>query len=414
MVVVFATPPFWLVKAMTLALGVITSRIRTQRVYSSCAGSGSLFVNMAAGSDGEHPRQAARARPRQGRTGKTTIAAALGLAAARRGRAPSWSRWLSSSACWACSARARDHDEVRLDRNLFGLSIDPQRAMEEWLRHQLRSGTLAGLLGGSRIFQLLTAAAPGVSELVTMGKIWDLAQLERRTGGSVFDIAIVDAPATGHGLGLLRAPGTYARIARAGPVARQAGRIDQFTRDPATTGIIAAALPEEMPVSETLELEDRLAADDMALDAIVVNGVMPGRYEAAEIGVLGSVNGRGGPGARAALETALLEHRRAWAERAARPSREAGAGVSTLPFLFAPSLGRPELDELARCWRGSCDRGARAEEHLHLRGLGRGRQDDYLGGHRAGDGRAREEGCGAHDRPGQAAGRSARPARAGQ
>ena len=114
---------------------------------------------------------------------------------------------------------ARDHDEVRLDSNLFGLSIDPQRAMEEWLRHQLRSGTLAGLLGGSRIFQLLTAAAPGVSELVTMGKIWDLAQLERRTGGSVFDIAIVDArlrPGTAWGCS---ERGTYARIARAGPVA---------------------------------------------------------------------------------------------------------------------------------------------------------------------------------------------------
>jgi anion-transporting ArsA/GET3 family ATPase len=222
--------------------------------------------------------------------------------------------------------------------------------MEEWLRHQLRSGTLAGLLGGSRIFQLLTAAAPGVSELVTIGKIWDLAQLERRTGGSVFDIAIVDAPATGHGLGLLGAAGTYARIARAGPIARQAARIDAFTRDPASTGIIAAALPEEMPVSETLELEDQLAADDMALDAIVVNGVIPERYEAAETDMLERANGRGGQAARAALQAALLEQRRAAAqgEQLDRLRQEAGADVSTLPFLFVPALSRPELDELAR------------------------------------------------------------------
>ena len=153
---------------------------------------------------------------------------------------------------------------------------------------------------------------------------------------------------------MLRAPGTYACIARAGPVARQADCIDQFTRDPATTGIIAAALPEEMPVSETPSFEDRLAADDMALDAIVVNGVMPERYEAAEIGVLESVNGCGGPGARAALETALLEHRRAagQSEQLGRLREEAGAGVRTLPFLFALSLGRPELDELARLLEG--------------------------------------------------------------
>ncbi|HEX2414181.1 MAG TPA: ArsA-related P-loop ATPase [Thermoleophilaceae bacterium] len=300
----------------------------------------------------------------KGGTGKTTIAAALGLAAARRGRrtvvveVAEQQRLLglfgqgareTNRAQPAEPAASRDHNEVELDGNLYGLSIDPRRAMEEWLRHQLRSGTLAGLLGGSRIFQLLTAAAPGVSELVTMGKIWDLAQLERRTGGSVFDLAIVDAPATGHGLALLRAPATYARIARAGPVARQAGRIDEFIRDPLTTAVVAAALPEEMPVAETLELEDLLAEDDMALDAIVVNGLYPERYGADDIGRLEMMDGRGSHKARAAFEAALLEHRRAVSQREQlhRLRKDAGATVSTLPFLFAPVLGRAELDELS-------------------------------------------------------------------
>ena len=286
----------------------------------------------------------------KGGTGKTTIAAALGLAAARRGKRTVVVEVAEQQRLLGLFGKGtRDHNEVELDTNLFGLSIDPHRAMEEWLRHQLRSGTLAGLLGGSRIFQLLTAAAPGVSELVTMGKIWDLAQLERRTGGSVFDLAIVDAPATGHGLALLRAPATYARIARAGPVARQAGRIDAFTRDPLSTGIVAAALPEEMPVAETLELEDRLAEDDMALDAIVVNGLYPERYEPGEIGLLESIDGRGSDNARAAFATALLEHHRAAVQREQldRLRKDAGATVSTLPFLFAPALGRGELDELS-------------------------------------------------------------------
>jgi anion-transporting ArsA/GET3 family ATPase len=286
----------------------------------------------------------------KGGTGKTTIAAALGLAAARRGKRTVVVEVAEQQRLLALFGQgARDHSEAELDRDLFGLSIDPHRAMEEWLRHQLRSGTLAGLLGGSRIFQLLTAAAPGVSELVTMGKIWDLAQLERRTGGSVFDLAIVDAPATGHGLALLHAPATYARIARAGPVARQAAKIDEFTRDPLNTAIVAAALPEEMPVAETLDLEDRLAEDDMALDAIVVNGLYPDRYDPGEVGALESVNGRGSEAARAALETALREHRRAVAQREQleRLREDAGATVSSLPFLFAPVLGRPELDELS-------------------------------------------------------------------
>ena len=286
----------------------------------------------------------------KGGTGKTTIAAALGLAAARRGRRTVVVEVSEQQRLLSLFGRGNaGHQEVELDTNLFGLSIDPGRAMEEWLRHQLRSGTLAGLLGGSRIFQLLTAAAPGVSELVTMGKIWDLAQLERRTGGSVFDVAIVDAPATGHGVALLRAPATYARIARAGPVARQAGRIDDFTRDPLTTGIIAAALPEEMPVSETLDLEDRLAEDDMALDAIVVNGLYPERFDAEEAGRLATST------AAAALRRVprwpprcwSTAARRASARRCGRLREEAGATVSTLPFLFAPELGRPELDTLS-------------------------------------------------------------------
>jgi anion-transporting ArsA/GET3 family ATPase len=287
----------------------------------------------------------------KGGTGKTTIAAALGLAAARRGRRAVVVEVAEQQRLLGLFGQsAGGHSEVEVAPGLFGVSVDPRRAMEEWLRHQLRSGTLAGLLGGSRVFQLLTAAAPGVTELVTMGKIWDLAQLERRTGGSVFDIAIVDAPATGHGLGLLRAPGTYARIARAGPIGRQAARIDEFTRDPASTGMVAAALPEEMPVSETLELEDELAADDLALDAIVVNGLLPERYAAGEVTRLERVNGRGGPGARAAVETALHQHRRAASQRDQldRLREQAGARVSTLPFLFVPTLGCAQLEELSR------------------------------------------------------------------
>jgi anion-transporting ArsA/GET3 family ATPase len=286
----------------------------------------------------------------KGGTGKTTIAAAAGLAAARRGRRTVVVEVAEQQRLLGLFGEsARGHEEVQLERNLFGLSVDPRRAMEEWLRHQLHSGALAGLLGGSRLFQLLTAAAPGVTELVTMGKIWDVAQPERRTGGSVFDLAIVDAPATGHGLALLRAPGTYARIARAGPIGRQAARIDAFTRDPATTGLIAAALPEEMPISETLDLENRLASDDLALDAIVVNGLIPERYAAAEIERMESLNGRGGADARMALETALHEHRRAAGQREQlrRLEEDAGAAVSTLPFLFAPALGRVELERLS-------------------------------------------------------------------
>ena len=91
----------------------------------------------------------------------------------------------------------------------------------------------------------------------------------------------------------------------------------------------------------------------MALDAIVVNGVMPQRYEAAEIGVLGARTVAAGPGpAPRSRPRSSSTGGRGLSRRNSAVSEEAGAGVSTLPFLFAPSLGRPELDELARLLEG--------------------------------------------------------------
>ena len=80
------------------------------------------------------------------------------------------------------------------------------------------------MLNNSRIFSYLTAAAPGLDELVTLGKIWELAQMERRNKrDSPFETCVVDAPATGHGVAMLRSPRTYADIAKVGPVAKHAG-----------------------------------------------------------------------------------------------------------------------------------------------------------------------------------------------
>jgi anion-transporting ArsA/GET3 family ATPase len=224
--------------------------------------------------------------------------------------------------------------------------VDPERAKEEWLRYQLKSGALAGVLGGSSVFRYLSAAAPGLSELVTIGKVWDLAQLERRTGGSVFDLAIVDAPATGHGIAMLRAPSTYASVARVGPIRRQALQIDAFLRDRERTGVVVVALPEEMPVNETLDIERRLAEEmDMAIDRAVVNALYPERFTREEAERLRSVQGRNG-----AVRAALAEHERVRGQRSQlrRLRRGLDAPVATLPFLFEPELRLEQVDQLAR------------------------------------------------------------------
>jgi anion-transporting ArsA/GET3 family ATPase len=285
----------------------------------------------------------------KGGAGKTTVAAALGLVAARRGKRVVLCEVAEKKRLGALFAVDTEHAETELAPGLFAVSVDPEQAKQEWLRYQLKSRTLAGVLGGSRLFQYLTAAAPGLSELVTMGKVWDLAQLERRTGGSVFDLAIVDAPATGHGLAMLRAPSTFAAVARVGPIGRQAEKIDRSLRDAAHTGVLTAALPEEMPVNETVEFERALRRDlNISVDAIVVNAVHPERFKRSELERLEGASG-GSAVARAAVAAAISEHRRARGEHAQvrRLRRAAEAPVVTLPRIFEPELDRDDLERLS-------------------------------------------------------------------
>ena len=286
----------------------------------------------------------------KGGVGKTTVAAALGLLSARRGRRTVVCE-VAQQERLAGLFGAHDvgHGELELAPGLFAVSVQPERAMHEWLRHQLHSGALAGLLGHSRLFGYLTAAAPGVTELVTVGKVWDLAQDQRRTGGSAFDTVIVDAPATGHALALLRAPRTYANIARVGPIGRQAGQIDEFLRSD-QTGVLCVALPEEMPVTETVELEQRLAEDlGMQVGQVVANGVLPDRFTADDERRLRGVGDDGSKAAQTAVAAALVEGGRARAqqEQLERLRAEVRAPVTTLPYLFEPEPRRRELELLS-------------------------------------------------------------------
>jgi anion-transporting ArsA/GET3 family ATPase len=287
----------------------------------------------------------------KGGVGKTTVAAALGVLAASRGKRTVVCEVAEQERLAALFGVADvGHGERELTPGLHAVSVQPERAKEEWLRYQLGSGVLAGVLGGSRLFQYLTAAAPGLSELVTIGKVWDLAQLERRTAGAVFDLTIVDAPPTGHGLAMLRAPATYASVARVGPISRQARIIDAFLRDRDSTGVLVVALPEEMPVNETIEFERRLGDElAMVVEHVVVNGVYPQRFSGEEAGRLRSLDGRGSPAASAALRAALAEQERARGQRSQlrRLRRHVEAPVVTLPYLFEPELRRAHVERLA-------------------------------------------------------------------
>jgi anion-transporting ArsA/GET3 family ATPase len=208
--------------------------------------------------------------------------------------------------------------------------------MEEYLADQL-ARPLADLLATSRLFAYFAAATPGMRELLTMGKLWELAQPERRTPGSEpYDLVVVDAPATGHGLALLDAPRTFADVAVAGPIARQARIIHGTLTDRAQTGVIVAATPSETPVAEALELRDRLG---QRVDLVVANAVRADRFTAADAARLRAE--RDHPAAAAAL----ADHARA-REQAGQLDR-LRADV-TLPFAVDDAAGGADLPALAR------------------------------------------------------------------
>ncbi len=285
----------------------------------------------------------------KGGVGKSTVATALGLLAARRGLRTIVAELGNQERV----QRAFDHEgtrfrELQIAPRLFTISIDPQHAMEEYLR--VKTGKVGQALGSTRLFHAFAMATPGMRELLSMGKVWELAQLERRTRGAApYDLVIVDAPATGHGVGILRTPRTFAEIARVGPIAHQGRTIAATIADPEFTAVIAVATAEEMPVNETLALHDAINEDGLVLSAVILNAVYPPRFDEDEVEELAralkrtrSKLGRG------AVNAALSEHARGLAQREQRDRLSDGLGLKLveLPYLFAEEIGRPELELL--------------------------------------------------------------------
>jgi anion-transporting ArsA/GET3 family ATPase len=288
----------------------------------------------------------------KGGVGKSTVAIVLGLIAARRGLRTIVAELHSQERVQDTFAHHGSRfSELELVPGLFTISIEAEYAMEEYLR--VKAGPLGRAVASSRVFQALAMATPGMRELLSVGKVWELAQLHRRTRGAApYDLVIVDAPATGHGVGILRTPRTFADIARVGPIAHQGRQIAATIYDRKLTAVVVVATPEEIPVNETLSLREALEQEGLALELVVANAVYPRRFEDEQVPVLEhALEGSEEALTRTAVRAALSEHARSETQRAQldrlRASLRLDGRVIELPFVFAEALGKAELERLA-------------------------------------------------------------------
>jgi anion-transporting ArsA/GET3 family ATPase len=207
----------------------------------------------------------------KGGTGKTSVTAALGLLAAQQGQ-----RVL------ACEVDAKGNladfyessglsfRPLEVQPRLFAMSMSTEESLQEYLRLQLHLPAIARIGPLARAFDFVATAAPGVREILTVGKLAYEAR-ERH-----YDLVVADASASGHVVGQLAAPRAIDELVKVGPIHDQTGWLLEVLGDPAVTGLVIVTTPEEMPVNETIDLVGRVRTEtDVDVAAIVVNRVLP-------------------------------------------------------------------------------------------------------------------------------------------
>lgn len=303
----------------------------------------------------------------KGGVGKTTVAAALSLAAARSGKRVLLVEVEQREGLAPLFGQPPiGYEERALAPNVTGLSVVPDEALVEYLYLFYGIRYVGRVLKGSRAIEFATNVAPGLRDILLIGKVKE-AERRRIQGRYAYDLIVLDAPPTGRLPRFLEAPRAVVELVKSGPIRQQAQGVTDMIFDPKRCQVVLVTLPEDMPVRETGESVETLGKMGVALGPVVVNGVWP---EVLPAGALKSV----AKDARPALETeaeragirlsteAIAEVARVAGAHARRQinqqdaiaelERETGLPKLTLPHLFSPRIGKDEVarlaDELAR------------------------------------------------------------------
>lgn len=285
----------------------------------------------------------------KGGTGKTTVAAALGVHLSRQRQRVLIVELASDRGL----ARLFDRDRletqpVPLAPRLQAVVVAQQPLLEAYFRRILKLRFLADRLLSSVTFNALTTAAPGVTEFLVLEHIHQWIQSSKR-GRHTYDVIVVDAPATGHALRLLRTPGQLASLVPAGPIGSSARRLVDLLRNPALTQILLVTIADEMAVTETLEARKALThGPKIQLARPVLNRVVARRFDADEIKQISQLSARRRNDPLLAAARAQIAMRRDVELQRTKLRRAFGAPPVSLREVYAHRLDHSDLEQMGR------------------------------------------------------------------
>ncbi len=283
----------------------------------------------------------------KGGVGKTTVAAALAEVAARRGQRVLVCEMDAKGAlATAFEVSELTFETTEVAPNLHAMSMSTEDSLREYLRLYVKIPLIGRLGVLASTFDFVADAAPGVKEILAVGKLcWEVKERN-------YDLVVVDAEASGHVVSQIGAPRVIADLVQVGLVREQTQWMLDILEDPTRTGVVVTTTPEEMPVTESIELLERLTADTGTHPAAVVaNRVLPAMFDRNEQRVARHVRDAVptlvdavGPGAAAVVEAAsIIEARRSIGAEHLDRLRGAIPGeipIITVPELFSRAHGR--------------------------------------------------------------------------
>jgi len=172
-------------------------------------------------------------------------------------------------------------EPVLLQPRLWALFLGRQESLEDYLGLVVPRPILRAVFASS-LYQHFVKAAPALRELTMMGKIYH--EIERRPKSKLpWDLIVVDAPASGQALAMVKMPFVALETFGGGVVGDEAGAVAGFFRDPAKCAVVLVTIGEALAISETLEIHHALADLKLATAAVIFNRASYNTFEMSDI-----------------------------------------------------------------------------------------------------------------------------------